>query len=118
MPMARTRFVALSLVTVFTSVVGAQRGAGPATAAQPARAATATRVTPVELFNDPPTLINLGFEWIVDGDDNRNASVDVSYRKVGDATWKKGMPLLRLHHERVIQPNVFNLVEPNMFAGS
>ena len=28
------------------------------------------------------------------------------------------MPLLRLQHERVTQPNVFNLVEPNMFAGS
>jgi hypothetical protein len=29
---------------------------------------------------DPPTLINLGFEWFVDGDANRNAVIDVSYR--------------------------------------
>ena len=28
------------------------------------------------------------------------------------------MPLLRLQGERVTQPNVFNLVLPNMFAGS
>src|SRR6185503_17238189 len=63
-------------------------------------------------------LINLGFEWLIEGDANRNAAVDVSYRKVGEATWKKGMPLLRLQNERVIQPNVFNLVLPNMFAGS
>ena len=28
------------------------------------------------------------------------------------------MPLLRLQGERVTQPNVFNLVSPNMFAGS
>jgi hypothetical protein len=50
-------------------------------AAQPAAAAgNRVQVRPGELVIDPPTLINLGFEWIVDGDDNRNAAVDVSYR--------------------------------------
>lgn len=34
-----------------------------------------------ELFIEPPTLINLGFEWFVEGDDNRNATVAVSYRR-------------------------------------
>ena len=28
-----------------------------------------------EFVIDPPTLINLGFEWFVEGDDNRNAAV-------------------------------------------
>ena len=83
----------------------------------PAPAGT-TRVTPGELVIDPPTLINLGFEWVIDGDANRNATVDVSYRKAGETAWKNGMPLLRLQNERVTQPNVFNLVLPNMFAGS
>ena len=32
-------------------------------------------VVPGELFTEPPTLINLGFEWLIQGDDNRNASV-------------------------------------------
>ena len=36
----------------------------------------------------------------------------------GDGAWKTGMPLLRLQGERVTQPNVFDLVSPNMFAGS
>src|SRR6187399_1805370 len=76
------------------------------------------KVTPGEFVIEHPTLINLGFEWLIDGDANHNASVDVSYRKPGEATWKKGMPLVRLQGERVIQPNVFNLVLPNMFAGS
>lgn len=76
------------------------------------------RVTPGELIIDPPTLINLGFEWLIDGDANRNATVEVSYRKSGDTAWKTGMPLLRLQGERVTQPNVFNLLSPNMFAGS
>ena len=80
--------------------------------------ASTPRVTPGELVVDPPTLINLGFEWLIDGDTNRNAKVDVSYRKVGDGTWRAGLPLLRVQHERVTQPNVFALVLPNMFAGS
>jgi hypothetical protein len=75
-------------------------------------------VTPGDLVVDPPTLVNLGFEWLIDGDANRNAKVDVSYRKVGENAWKTGMPLLRLHGERVTQPNVFALTLPNMFAGS
>ena len=37
-------------------------------------AAADTKVTPGELVVDPPTLINLGFEWLIDGDANRNAS--------------------------------------------
>jgi hypothetical protein len=77
-----------------------------------------SRVTPGEFTIEPPTLINLGFEWRIDGDANRNASVDVSYRKVGDSSWKAGLPLLRLQGEKVTQPNVFALTSPNMFAGS
>jgi hypothetical protein len=76
------------------------------------------RATPGEFLIEPSTLINLGFEWRVDGDDNRNAKVDVSYRKAGESAWKTGLPLLRLQGEKVTQTNVFNLVSPNMFAGS
>jgi hypothetical protein len=76
------------------------------------------KVTPGEFVIEHPTLINLGFEWHIDGDANRNASVEVSYRKQGDTTWRSAMPLVRLHGEQVFQRNVFNLVTPNMFAGS
>ena len=75
-------------------------------------------VTPGEFVIEHPTLINLGFEWHIDGDANRNASVAVSYRKAGETAWRAGMPLVRLHGEQVFQRNVFNLVTPNMFAGS
>ena len=88
-------------------------------------AATAAHAAPInmvkagELVIDPPTLINLGFEWVIKGDDNRNARVDVAYRKKGDTAWKSAMPLLRLQHERVYQgEGVFNVEMPNMFAGS
>ena len=49
----------------------------------------------------------------IDGDANRNASVDVSYRRQGTAEWTRGMPLLRLQGERVFQQNSWNLVAPN-----
>ena len=81
-------------------------------------AATDARITPGEFVVDHPTLINLGFEWVIDGDSNRNARVDVSYRKKGDGSWKQGLPLMRLHGERIYQANVWNVVSPNMFAGS
>jgi arylsulfatase A-like enzyme len=52
-------------------------------AAQPSRD-DAAAVTPGEFIVEPPTLINLGFEWHIDGDANRNARVAVSYRKAGE----------------------------------
>src|SRR5256885_12235973 len=72
-----------------------------------------------EFVIDPPTLINLGFEWVIQGDDNRNATVEVSYRKQGEAEWNQALPLLRLQGERIYQTQgVFDVVSPNMFAGS
>ena len=76
------------------------------------------QVTPGEFVIEHPTLINLGFEWHIDGDANRNARVEVSFRKQGDGSWRTGLPLLRLHGEQVYWRNIFNLVVPNMFAGS
>src|SRR5260370_41939879 len=82
-------------------------------------AAPANKTTPGELVIDPPTLINLGFEWLIEGDDNRNAKVEVEYRRTGDAQWKQGLPLLRLQGERIFQSEgVFDVISPNMFAGS
>jgi len=41
-----------------------------------------------ELVIDPPTLINLGFEWLIEGDDDRNATIEVSYRRTGNVEWR------------------------------
>lgn len=72
-----------------------------------------------------PTLVSLGFEWRISGDANRNARVDVTFRKKGDAQWHKGLPLLRLDGEQVSAGiprgstrHYFSYVAPNMFAGS
>jgi hypothetical protein len=77
------------------------------------------QVKPGEFIIDHPTLINLGFEWLIEGDDNRNAQVSVSYRQQGETEWKQALPLLRLQGERIYQDQgVFDVVSPNMFAGS
>jgi hypothetical protein len=102
----KTRYLWLALV------VGGclHAAAGTATAANTTR--------PGEFVIEPPTLINLGFEWFIDGDDNRNATVAVSYRKVGETRWLTALPLLRLHGERINNGAQLDVISPNMFAGS
>ena len=75
-------------------------------------------IVPGEFVIEPPTLINLGFEWFIQGDDNRNASVAVTYRKKNDTAWKNALPLLRLQGERIYGESRVDFVAPNMFAGS
>jgi hypothetical protein len=84
-----------------------------------AAAGAVNQVSPDEFIIDHPTLINLGFEWLIQGDDNRNAKVDVSYRRRGESQWKTALPLLRVQGERIYQnQGVFDVISPNMFAGS
>ncbi len=74
-----------------------------------------------ELIIEPPTLISLGFEWYIEGDDNRNATVEVSYREKGQGVWKKALPMLRLQNEECITKflnNSLDYITPNLFAGS
>jgi len=54
----------------------------------------ADRTVAGPFITEPPTLISLGFEWEITGDDNRNAEVAVWYRKKGEQVWKQGLPLL------------------------
>src|SRR6478609_3286529 len=81
-------------------------------------APTDVQVTPGEFIVEHPTLTNLGFEWHIDGDANRNAAVDVTFRKQGDTSWRKAMPLLRLQGEQTYSANTWNLIAPNAFMGS
>jgi hypothetical protein len=68
---------------------------------------------------EPPTLICLGFEWEISGDDDRNASVEVVYRRTGAAGWKQALPLLRVGGERVFrEPEHLDYTVPDGFAGS
>jgi len=68
---------------------------------------------------DHPTLLNLGFEWSITGDDNRNAQVAVQYRGSGESSWHTALPLLRIGGENVGRDaeNLHYTVPPG-FAGS
>src|SRR5689334_22432112 len=48
---------------------------------------------------DRPTLITLGIQLPISGDDNFNGKVTVRYRKAGTATWIAALPLFRVHPE-------------------
>ena len=100
-----------------TGVQGPQGAGGPGRGGQ-AQPVDSRTVWAGELLIEPPTLINLGFEWFIEDDDNRNAAVAVSYRKTGETTWKESLPLLRLNGERVYSQYRLDVVSPNMFAGS
>ncbi|MXO72965.1 hypothetical protein [Alteraurantiacibacter buctensis] len=91
-----------------------------AAATGPARAQDDTReVRAGELVVEPATLMALGFEWYIEGDNNRDAAVAVSYRPAGSGEqWREALPLLRLSGEEIRQPPSFDVVTPNMFAGS
>jgi len=76
-------------------------------------------VQPGRLLVDPPTLLNLGFEWEISGDANRNASVEVSFRKTGETQWREALPLLRIGGERVFRAREhLEYTTPHRFAGS
>ncbi|MEZ4828802.1 MAG: hypothetical protein R3C61_21325 [Bacteroidia bacterium] len=74
---------------------------------------------PGDFVVEPPTLICAGFEWPVYGDENRNATVAVSYRLKGEAVWKEALPLLRIGGEKIFgHDQRWVYTTPHMFAGS
>jgi hypothetical protein len=76
-------------------------------------------VRPGRFVVEPPTLICLGFEWEISGDDNRNATVEVAYRRTGQSEWKDALPLLRMGGERVFRDREhLDYTVPHRFAGS
>lgn len=89
-----------------------------------------TAVTSGEFAIEPATLVSLGFEWKIAGDDNRNASVETSYRKKGEQQWREALPLMRLQKEEIgtapgpgaatadARYPLFRYIAANMFAGS
>jgi hypothetical protein len=76
------------------------------------------KVQPGKFIIEPPTLQNLGFEWYIDGDSNRNATLLVEYRIAESSDeWRKGMPLLRIGGEHIERAGI-DYTTPHMFAGS
>jgi hypothetical protein len=72
-----------------------------------------------EFVVEHPTLHNLGFEWSIRGDDDRDAAVAVAFRQAGAAQWRQALPLVRIGGERVFREREhLEYVVPHGFAGS
>src|ERR1700752_3908643 len=66
-----------------------------------------------------PTLLNLGFEWEIRGDANRNAAVAVQFRVVGEPGWREALPLVRIGGENIYRRREhLDYTVPDGFAGS
>lgn len=72
-----------------------------------------------KLTVEHPTLLNLGFEWPITGDANRNATVTVQFRAAGESVWREALPLVRIGGERVYRAREhLDYTVPDGFAGS
>ena len=71
---------------------------------------------------EDPTLRSLGAYWIIRGDDNRNARVDMEYRRVGDAPWRQSLPMFRVEKgatsQKTHEPELAVPDDSWLFAGS
>jgi len=79
---------------------GAARAAGP--------------VTPGAIIAETPTVTTLGVRWLVQDDDNRDASCLVQYRRVGETTWFEALPLFYVDPDGIASGRVVD----QMLAGS
>ena len=91
----------------------------PLLALMPAAALAQDAVRAGRFVVEHPTLHNLGFEWQITGDANRNATVSVRFRKAGGSAWREGLPLVRIGGERVFRKREhLEYTVPDGFAGS
>lgn len=109
--MIRITVIALTAFILTTHLCRAQNSTSQSTVSN------RTRIG--DFIVEPPTLRCAGFEWTIYGDENRNASVSVRYRKKGTTEWKEALPLLRIGGEKIYghdQRWVYTTTP--MFAGS
>src|SRR5713226_539398 len=81
--------------------------------ALPGRARADDILHPGAVNLDRPTLVTLGVQLLISGDDDHDAQVGVHYRPLGAPDWKMAMTLFRVHPESVVGRTV-----PEQFAGS
>ncbi len=62
----------------------------------PVAALAEDATTPGQISTPYPTLTCLAVEWLIQGDDDEDGRVEVSFRAVGDSQWRDAMPLVRV----------------------
>ncbi len=81
-----------------------------------------TQPSPVlagEIRLEHPTLHAIGLEWDIQQDFNRNSTVTVAYRQVGQSQWQEAQPMLRNLFDQAGTTRIgWHVVCPNRFTGS
>lgn len=67
---------------------------------------------------EPATWRCLGAYWVIRGDANKNARIDVSYRKAGGSDWKPAAPLFRVARGACRDKAIKIPADGWLFAGS
>ncbi len=78
-----------------------------------AAALAADVLVPGTVQADRPTITTLGVQWLVNGDDDHDASVSVRFAAAGSGKWADALPL-----RRVYPADVEDWTVPDQFAGS
>ena len=52
--------------------------------------------TPGTISTPYPTITCLAVEWLIEGDDDEDGKVEVSFRATGETQWRQAMPLVRI----------------------
>jgi hypothetical protein len=89
------------ILVLLSACVVAVTGRSPAGEAQTAPGEQQNASMAGQIPEDAPSLHCIGLRWFVQGDANRNASVEVSYRQAGQEQWRKAMPLFRVESEAI-----------------
>lgn len=107
-----------TMITLSAAALAASLSAQAQEAAPAATPAVVNAITVPAPLLQRPTLLCLGIQWFVEGDDNRNAAAAVAFRPKGEQAWKDAMPLLRIRGETAMKLEKTPWTAPNMFAGS
>jgi hypothetical protein len=70
-----------------------------------------------DFFVDPPTLESLGFRWYLYGDDDGDATGELTFRQTGEEIWRQALPMRRVNRE-VVNWDYHPYACENLLAGS
>jgi len=73
---------------------------------------------PGEIISRYPTITCLAIEWLIEGDDDLDCRVEVSYRRSTENSWQEGMPLVRVPAGNTGYRTRPTYNWPNKFSGS
>src|SRR5215813_1321542 len=101
-----------SIPAVLTPAAGVS---GPSPSMMEPKVPSMNASQPGEPQPEPSTPLSLALRWPVKGDANRNATINVRFRKVGASDWRTAYPLFRTTPAKLSPEN--RVADGWLFAG-